>query len=162
MQLDLNPRNSPIEVRRRASVGRQQARVPSRLRNSFSSDNTVTDPAVLNVPPRPEIRFPEPNGTTNYEQALLTDDDPEDPIPDWRDTTSSGNRPNALDANTSEGRGRAAAAGPTQATVARAKVDSTLAVLPAEAFKRLTHKFPKASAHIVQGRRRFIANFSYR
>jgi hypothetical protein len=36
-------------------------------------------------------------------------------------------------------------------------VDSTLAVLPAEAFKRLTHKFPKASAHIVQGTRRFLA-----
>lgn len=36
-------------------------------------------------------------------------------------------------------------------TVARATVDSTLAVIPAEAFRRLTRKFPKASAHIVQG-----------
>ncbi|KAI0316483.1 hypothetical protein OF83DRAFT_1126430 [Amylostereum chailletii] len=35
-------------------------------------------------------------------------------------------------------------------TVARATEDTTLAVIPAEAFKRLTKKFPKASAHIVQ------------
>lgn len=35
--------------------------------------------------------------------------------------------------------------------VARATEDTTLAVIPAEAFKRLTKKFPKASAHIVQG-----------
>lgn len=35
--------------------------------------------------------------------------------------------------------------------VARAKEDTTLAVIPAEAFYRLTQKFPKATAHIVQG-----------
>ncbi|KAF9436853.1 phosphatidylcholine and lysophosphatidylcholine phospholipase [Entomortierella beljakovae] len=34
--------------------------------------------------------------------------------------------------------------------VARALVDSTLAVIPAEAFHRLTQKFPQAVAHIVQ------------
>jgi lysophospholipid hydrolase len=38
-----------------------------------------------------------------------------------------------------------------QGTVARAAEDSTLAVIPAEAFRRLTKKFPKATAHIVQG-----------
>jgi len=37
-------------------------------------------------------------------------------------------------------------------TVVRALNDTTLAVIPAEAFGRLTKKFPKASAHIVQGR----------
>lgn len=35
--------------------------------------------------------------------------------------------------------------------VARAAEDSSLAVIPAEAFRRLTKKFPKATAHIVQG-----------
>lgn len=35
--------------------------------------------------------------------------------------------------------------------VARAAEDSTLAVIPAEAFQRLTKKFPRAAAHIVQG-----------
>ncbi|EAU92608.1 hydrolase [Coprinopsis cinerea okayama7 len=34
--------------------------------------------------------------------------------------------------------------------VARATVDTTLAVIPAEAFKRLTKKYPKATGHIVQ------------
>jgi lysophospholipid hydrolase len=36
-------------------------------------------------------------------------------------------------------------------TVARATEDTTLAVIPAEAFRRLTKKFPEASAHIVRG-----------
>lgn len=35
--------------------------------------------------------------------------------------------------------------------VARATEDTTLAVIPAEAFRRLTQKFPKATGHIVQG-----------
>ncbi len=38
-----------------------------------------------------------------------------------------------------------------QGVVARATVDTTLAVIPAEAFRRLTKKFPKATSHIVQG-----------
>lgn len=43
---------------------------------------------------------------------------------------------------------------PTQAhrgAIARATEDSTLAVIPAEAFKRLTKQHPKATGHIVQG-----------
>lgn len=42
---------------------------------------------------------------------------------------------------------------PTQdhgGVIARATVDTTLAVIPAEAFRRLTKKFPKATGHIVQ------------
>ncbi|PWN23509.1 hypothetical protein BCV69DRAFT_279438 [Microstroma glucosiphilum] len=35
-------------------------------------------------------------------------------------------------------------------TVGRAVVDTTLAVIPAEAFKRLTKKYPNSAAHIVQ------------
>jgi lysophospholipid hydrolase len=40
---------------------------------------------------------------------------------------------------------------PRENTIARAAVDTTLAVIPAEAFRRLTKKFPNAVAHIVQG-----------
>ena len=48
---------------------------------------------------------------------------------------------------------RATVSHPVQrGTVVRAVNDTTLAVIPAEAFGRLTKKFPKASAHIVQGR----------
>ena len=35
--------------------------------------------------------------------------------------------------------------------IGRATEDSTLAVIPAEAFRRVTKKFPKATGHIVQG-----------
>ncbi|KAF8640732.1 hypothetical protein AX17_000383 [Amanita inopinata Kibby_2008] len=37
-----------------------------------------------------------------------------------------------------------------RAVVARAIEDTTLAVIPAEAFRRLTKKFPKATGHVVQ------------
>ncbi|PBK76899.1 patatin-domain-containing protein [Armillaria solidipes] len=37
-----------------------------------------------------------------------------------------------------------------EGVVARASEDSTLAVIPAEAFRRLTKKYPKATGHIVQ------------
>ncbi|KWU47420.1 patatin-domain-containing protein, partial [Rhodotorula sp. JG-1b] len=37
-----------------------------------------------------------------------------------------------------------------ESTIARAATDTTLAVIPAEAFRRLTKKFPNAAAHIVQ------------
>ncbi|GAA5933617.1 hypothetical protein JCM3775_003753 [Rhodotorula graminis] len=40
--------------------------------------------------------------------------------------------------------------GQGEATIARAATDTTLAVIPAEAFRRLTKKFPNAAAHIVQ------------
>lgn len=36
--------------------------------------------------------------------------------------------------------------------IARATEDTTLAVIPAEAFRRLTKKYPKATGHIVQGK----------
>ncbi|SCZ99364.1 BZ3500_MvSof-1268-A1-R1_Chr7-2g09501 [Microbotryum saponariae] len=39
---------------------------------------------------------------------------------------------------------------PKERTIARATTDTTLAVIPAEAFRRLTKKFPNAAAHIVQ------------
>jgi lysophospholipid hydrolase len=42
---------------------------------------------------------------------------------------------------------------PRENTIARAAVDTTLAVIPAEAFRRLTKKFPNAAAHIVQGKK---------
>jgi lysophospholipid hydrolase len=45
--------------------------------------------------------------------------------------------------------------------VARATVDTTLAVIPAEAFRRLTKKFPKATGHIVQGNNDQLCFFQY-
>lgn len=38
-----------------------------------------------------------------------------------------------------------------EGVIARASEDTTLAVIPAEAFRRLTKKYPKATGHIVQG-----------
>ncbi|BGP47447.1 phosphatidylcholine and lysophosphatidylcholine phospholipase [Rhodotorula kratochvilovae] len=46
--------------------------------------------------------------------------------------------------------GEGAAQRKGEATIARAATDTTLAVIPAEAFRRLTKKFPNAAAHIVQ------------
>jgi len=68
--------------------------------------------------------------------------------------------PSPAPSNGSQSRGPSLAARPRapprhtslhHGVVARAKEDTTLAVIPAEAFQRLTKKFPKATAHIVQG-----------
>ncbi|CAL1694396.1 unnamed protein product [Somion occarium] len=63
--------------------------------------------------------------------------------------------PNVSTSSSGRSRGRRRHAGETNqprhyGVVARAAEDSTLAVIPAEAFRRLTKKFPKATAHIVQ------------
>ncbi|KAG2184472.1 hypothetical protein INT43_000381, partial [Umbelopsis isabellina] len=55
-------------------------------------------------------------------------------------------RPSLMKRNTSFKQQRSVHPG----IIARATVDTTLAVIPAEAFHKLTQKFPKAAAHIVQ------------
>jgi lysophospholipid hydrolase len=61
-------------------------------------------------------------------------------------------RPDSTRPSTNAPGPRRAKMGPTalNGTIARATVDTTLAVIPAEAFRKLTRKFPKASGTIVQ------------
>lgn len=98
----------------------------SHSRQSTASDRTSTAHGVLS----PGHRYLSP---TQFNQ-------PEDfdySMPSTSRTTSSGHR----------------TVHPTQISrgvVARAKEDTTLAVIPAEAFRKLTKKFPKAAGHIVQ------------
>lgn len=49
------------------------------------------------------------------------------------------------------GRRRESERAPGHGAVALAVEDATLAVIPAEAFRRLVKQYPKSSAHIVQG-----------
>lgn len=81
----------------------------------------------------------------------MSDEEPEDRPRDWSDLSSTNNKRIRVDSDLTEVRARTVSGQAAQGTIARAKVDSTLAVIPADAFKRLTQKFPKASAHIVQG-----------
>jgi len=79
------------------------------------------------------------------------------------DTMSSGSHDNPHSQPTSS----ATRPGPVRVTslhrgiVARATEDTTLAVIPAEAFKRLTKNFPKATGHIVQGTSSFQCFSAY-
>jgi lysophospholipid hydrolase len=61
-------------------------------------------------------------------------------------------RPDSTRPLAGEGRSKLPKLGPTalSGTIARATVDTTLAVIPAEAFRKLTRKYPKASGTIVQ------------
>jgi lysophospholipid hydrolase len=90
----------------------------------------------------------------------------DDPDQDWNPTTwsppseASSGTPNRTSsrrnsdyfAGTQRTKAQKANTTLQQGTIARATTDATLAVIPAEAFRRLTQKYPKASAHIVQGR----------
>lgn len=120
--------------------------VKSSISSSTDTIQNTTDPTTLNT-------------------RLNTSDDP--PGPDWDPQTwsppseSEPGTPQYDSTRKSTGYftpndSRRSNVPPTQSplqqgTIARAAVDTTLAVIPAEAFKRLTQKFPKASAHIVQG-----------
>jgi lysophospholipid hydrolase len=84
----------------------------------------------INLPGPLDTTIPKPIGSelVPYEQPPQFNlNDPEPPAPPHRNYTSM--HPDI---------------------VARASVDSTIAVIPAEAFKRLVRIYPKASAHIVQ------------
>ncbi|KAF9024101.1 patatin-domain-containing protein [Hymenopellis radicata] len=70
---------------------------------------------------------------------------PMSPIPDDDETTASLPRSGQ---GSSSNRRRATQL--HEGVVARASEDTTLAVIPAEAFRRLTKKYPKATGHIVQ------------
>lgn len=70
------------------------------------------------------------------------------PISPLLGASSPGVAPSAASYSASPPRARADYHRP--GTMARVTVDTTLAVLPAEAFRRLTAKFPSAVAHIVQ------------
>ncbi|GAA5859717.1 hypothetical protein JCM8547_006997 [Rhodosporidiobolus lusitaniae] len=63
---------------------------------------------------------------------------------------SSSTRPTPRRRSTTAGPAGAGLGRKEEATLARAATDTTLAVIPAEAFRRLTKKFPNAAAHIVQ------------
>ena len=63
-------------------------------------------------------------------------------------TTDSPSRGRKTRPRTPKHVGSASAA--LKGTIARATIDTTLAVIPVEAFKKLTRKFPKASGTVVQ------------
>ncbi|KAL7422996.1 phosphatidylcholine and lysophosphatidylcholine phospholipase [Cryptotrichosporon argae] len=89
---------------------------------------------------------------TSINSPLFTPSDPAIPS-----TTNSFKSPSGPQLSGNQSRSRAPShkkskpvVGVMDGTIARATVDTTLAVIPAEAFKKLTRKFPKASGAVVQ------------
>lgn len=113
-------------------IGIKSPGQPPRRTASFSSSSGST------VQGASETTSPRSHSTSRYQDVLET------PV---------SSPPPSLDRGRSFGRRDLHT--PTQlhhGVVARATEDTTLAVIPAEAFRRLTKKFPKATGHIVQGR----------
>lgn len=81
---------------------------------------------------------------------------PDDPRTPWAEDLAS--RPETPTGSIRPDLRTLTAAQVNHGTIARATMDTTLAVIPAEAFRRLTKKFPKASSHIVQGTESFLIN----
>jgi len=128
----------PALIRHRANsdvsqldLGTDSPRYTSRRNASFSSSSGST------VHARFDTTSPRSYTTSRYEDAMETPGGLRSP---------SSSPPQSFS--------RRGVRTPTQlhhGVVARAAEDSTLAVIPAEAFRRLTKKFPKATGHIVQG-----------
>lgn len=153
LQLDGSAARAKVSHRRRGSQEARElreaagkARAPSRLRNSFSSEMTVTQPEKEDTGSFEDLRDAVRRSRSGSPTAEPVFDD---------------NHPNEKPSIQERRRGRVDSLDTEipdnhlvthESTIARARVDATLAVIPADAFKRLTKKYPKASAHIVQGK----------
>ncbi len=104
-------------------------------RSSISSTASTVHPFQDGIPNHPEYTRPM------------------SPIPDDDDETTA-SLPRSHNSHTRHTRIH-------EGVVARASEDSTLAVIPAEAFRRLTKKYPKATGHIVQGGSRLVCLRDY-
>lgn len=173
-----NSRGAARSAATAASLSANKERTQSRLRNSFSSEHTVTEDNAALHPDG--LRGS--TGRSYREEPVFEDDEDEmrsasrSQSPPYTNGYSSSSRSGGGNrgAGAAEARRRGdggngmgigmgsrrdsisteipdALLQRQESTIARAKVDATLAVIPADAFKRLTKKFPKASAHIVQG-----------
>ena len=163
LQLDQSgSRSGRAHMRRGSREGIEaslKARLPSRLRNSFSSEMTVTQPAGNGKGSfedlKNEVRRSRSGSPVN--EPVFDDDDFEAPAMDASRPSIQERRRQRVDSLGTEIPDNHLVA--QENTIARAKVDTTLAVIPADAFKRLTKKFPKASAHIVQGKAMHVLAF---
>ncbi|EJD52213.1 patatin-domain-containing protein [Auricularia subglabra TFB-10046 SS5] len=115
---------------------------------SAYSDNGLSFEVVA----APRVRIPgalsiasESEGSTI--QPIVTEPQDEPRVP-WADGLAS--RPDTPTGSIRPDPRTRPSAQLNHGTIARATMDTTLAVIPAEAFRRLTKKFPKASSHIVQ------------
>jgi lysophospholipid hydrolase len=102
-------------------------REPTARRSSYSSASTIQAQGV---------KSPSQDGSISPSQDV-----PSTPMPHSRHLHHPGRRLTQV----------------RRGVVARATVDTTLAVIPAEAFHKLTKKFPKATGHIVQGNNDHLA-----
>ncbi|KIV81859.1 hypothetical protein PV11_04009 [Exophiala sideris] len=115
----------------------EQNPVASRFAGAFSRtpDSTITSPATQPSTPafdRPGTANGHPRQRLPNVPPLTLDhayDDPDYKTPKARTRAASSVHPDI---------------------VARATVDTTIAIIPASAFRRLTRVYPKATAHIVQ------------
>lgn len=142
-QMDLgDPKESPPSVRRKGSVVSE---------SSISSASTVHvshETPTISIPSIDTSKYEEPD----QDWTPNTWSPPSEGSPSTPHRT-----PSRQDSDYFNGSQKQRSKVPKsttplqQGTIARATTDATLAVIPAEAFRRLTQKYPKASAHIVQG-----------
>jgi lysophospholipid hydrolase len=142
--------DSPSEGQGSSSSSTHHSPGPILTHGHFRSNRTISDVSTFDLDgrgatpisrsPRPNIRRESVSSSTSTIHPL----DVPSPLPSNNSQPReppSAAHPRALPRRTSLHRG----------VVARAKEDTTLAVIPADAFQRLTKKFPKATGHIVQG-----------
>lgn len=141
---------SPSEGQHSPSSSAHHSPGPNPTYPHFRSNRTISDISIFDLDgsgANPVSRSPLPSirrESVSSSSSTIHPPDVPSPVPSHGSQprrAPSAARPRVSPGRTSLHRG----------VVARAKEDTTLAVIPAEAFQRLTKKFPKATAHIVQG-----------
>ena len=148
---------TPSEGRRSSSSSTYHSPGSNPTYPHFRSNRTISDISVFDLDGRgatPISRSPRPSiRRESVSSSGSTIHAPDVPSP----APSNGSQPRGPSL-TARPRAPPRRASLHRGIVARAKEDTTLAVIPAEAFQRLTKKFPKATAHIVQGAAFFFCN----
>lgn len=136
--IDLSAPDTPLEKQVRPSISRN---------SSFALDDSrpQTPVEAPGTPPRrlhrraSSIASPTAGGRLSSIPPLTLDGNGHGHITDREDHTSQ-----------SQSRSKSKSKSAHPDIVARATVDTTIAIIPATAFRRLTRVYPKATAHIVQ------------
>ncbi|KAG9055050.1 phosphatidylcholine and lysophosphatidylcholine phospholipase, partial [Serendipita sp. 407] len=140
---------APVERLSSLPLGRRKASMTSTQSSKSSNTSTVHGSAEtprISIPSRPGGNSDEPEQDWNHTWSPPSESSPG--TPQFRTSRQSSEYFESTAGASSHA--HASHAPLQQGIIARATIDTTLAVIPAEAFRRLTQKFPKASAHIVQ------------
>lgn len=115
-----------------------------------AEDLTATTPSFTSPSSRYLAATPTTATTRSHSPSLTSPPRPHNPHSRFTPTFAPLSQPHSRRQSQRPTKRQATGTAALKGSIARATTDTTLAVIPAEAFRKLTRKFPKASGTVVQ------------